>query len=54
MDNAEKRIRRDPEFGKFVRPQAIDNYIKKTQLKPVQLKPKPEKTEKTEKIEKVV
>ena len=43
LENAEKRIRRDPEFGKFVRPQAIDNYIKKTQLKPVVVKPKDKK-----------
>lgn len=43
LENAEKRIRRDPEFGKFVRPQAIENYIKKTQLKPVVVKTKEEK-----------
>lgn len=43
LENAEKRIRRDPEFGKFVRPVAIENYIKKSQLKPVVIKTKEEK-----------
>lgn len=38
MDNAEKRIRRDPEFGKYVRPVAIENMIKSSGLKPIVIK----------------